>query len=261
MADKEIVLNAETFKALAGEKRVQILKELGQRRKTQSELAQKLGLSPPTVSEHLDLLSKAGLVYPIDEGRKWKYFALTQKGKELLNPGETRILVLLGTSFVLFLGSLAFVWYRFMGLGGFSGAQANTLSGDTMASKAIQDSAIQANQETIQATVSTAIQTAIEQTKAPAAAPATASNEAGTQMVQTALDANAQATQETVNQISNQATQEILSNLQVPSSEPVTITKITSVIAGHELVIVLAIALFFGLVAGYYWHQHQSYHK
>ncbi|MBU0635825.1 winged helix-turn-helix domain-containing protein [Candidatus Micrarchaeota archaeon] len=113
--EKEITLTTETFKALAGQKRVQILKELGKRRKTQSELAQKIGVSAPTISEHLGLLEKAGLVHAIDEGRKWKYYSLTQKGKEILHPGESRILVLLGTSLIAFLGVAGLLFGRFSG--------------------------------------------------------------------------------------------------------------------------------------------------
>lgn len=110
---KEVTLTPETFKALAGEKRIQILKELGKRRKTQSELAQALGISAPTVAEHVSLLEKAGLVHSIDDGHKWKYFALTEKGKELLNPGETRILVLLGTSALAFIAAGIWLFGRF----------------------------------------------------------------------------------------------------------------------------------------------------
>ncbi len=120
---KEIQLDRETFKALAGETRIQILKELNQRRKTQSELAAKLGVSPPTVNEHLELLKKAGLIHPIDEGRKWKYYALTEKGKELLNPGETRILVMLGVSSLLFVGTVFYLFSRFFGVLGSKAAQ------------------------------------------------------------------------------------------------------------------------------------------
>jgi len=111
--EKQIALTPETFKALAGEKRVQILKELTKRRKTQSELAQSMGLSAPTIAEHLNLLEKAGLVHGIDEGHKWKYYALTDKGKEILNPGESRILVLLGTSAIAFIVAAAWLFSRF----------------------------------------------------------------------------------------------------------------------------------------------------
>ncbi|MBS3061312.1 MAG: winged helix-turn-helix transcriptional regulator [Candidatus Diapherotrites archaeon] len=117
---KEISLDKDTFKALAGETRVQILKELNERRKTQSELAQKLGLSPPTVNEHIELLKKAGLVESKDEGRKWKYYALTGKGKDLLNPGDSKIMLMLGISSMALVGTGIYLFSRFFSENTFS---------------------------------------------------------------------------------------------------------------------------------------------
>lgn len=103
----EVRLDKETFKALASETRVDVLKLLNKRRHMQSELASSLGLSVPTVKEHLSALEKAGLVERHDEGRKWKYYSLTSKGKGVLNPEEMRIWIVLGT-FVI--GAVGSVW-------------------------------------------------------------------------------------------------------------------------------------------------------
>jgi len=92
----EIRLDRETFKALASETRVDILKLLGERRHMQSEIASVLSLSVPTVKEHLEALGKAGLVERHDEGRKWKYYSLTKKGKGVLQPEEMKIWIVLG---------------------------------------------------------------------------------------------------------------------------------------------------------------------
>jgi DNA-binding MarR family transcriptional regulator len=94
----DITLDKEVFKALAGETRVSVLKALMERRKTQSELAKEMGLAAPTIKDHVDILSHAGLVREVDDGHKWKYIELTVKGKALLQPQDNRILVLLGTS-------------------------------------------------------------------------------------------------------------------------------------------------------------------
>ncbi len=91
----EIRLDKETFKALASTTRVDVLKLLGQRRHMQSELAAALDLSVPTVKEHLAALEKAGLVERHEEGRKWKYYSLTSKGKGVLNPEEMKIWIVL----------------------------------------------------------------------------------------------------------------------------------------------------------------------
>ena len=91
----DIRLDKETFKALASGTRIDVLKLLGQRNHMQSEIASALELSVPTVKEHLAALEKAGLVERHDEGRKWKYYSLTKKGKGVLNPEEMKIWIVL----------------------------------------------------------------------------------------------------------------------------------------------------------------------
>jgi len=116
MAD-DIVLDRQSFKALAVDTRVDIMKLLGTRRHTQSELAAALSLSVPTVKQHLDALSHASLVERQDEGRKWVYYALSKKGKAVLNPDEKKFWILLSV-FVLTAASAAtgFVRSRFANL-------------------------------------------------------------------------------------------------------------------------------------------------
>ncbi|VVB81144.1 Helix-turn-helix domain protein [uncultured archaeon] len=92
----DIRLDKETFKALASSTRVDVLKLLGGRRYMQSEMAEILGFSVPTVKEHLSALEKAGLVERNDEGRKWKYYSLTKKGHGVLHPEELKIFIVLG---------------------------------------------------------------------------------------------------------------------------------------------------------------------
>ena len=89
--DEKITLDMKTFKALAQDTRIAILKELGKRRKTQTELAKHLNLSNSTIKEHLDNLEEVLLVKQIDEGYKWKYYELTKKGKNIIYPHETKI--------------------------------------------------------------------------------------------------------------------------------------------------------------------------
>lgn len=95
MSDK-ITLDRNTFKALAADTRIRILKELNKKRKTQSELANILKMSTSTIKEHLDNLESVSLVRKIDEGYKWKYYELTKKGKNIITPTETRIWISLG---------------------------------------------------------------------------------------------------------------------------------------------------------------------
>jgi DNA-binding transcriptional ArsR family regulator len=93
--DDRITLDRMSFKALAAESRILILKSLYKRQKMQSELALELGMKEPSVSEHLHALAKAGLIEKHDEGRKWKYYTLTTKGKAVLDPEQKRIWITL----------------------------------------------------------------------------------------------------------------------------------------------------------------------
>ncbi len=103
MEEPKIVLDQATFKALAAGTRVKILKTLGQRRHTQSELSAVLNISVPTAKEHLAALEKAGLVNRNEEGRKWIYYSLTEKAKCVLDPERKRLWIVLG----FFLASVA----------------------------------------------------------------------------------------------------------------------------------------------------------
>jgi DNA-binding transcriptional ArsR family regulator len=107
MDEEKITLDRDSFRALASDTRVAILKSLGRRRKMLTELSKQLGMSPSTVKEHMDSLSKAGLVVMIDDGHKWKYYELTRKGESVLHPVGTRIWILLSVSIV---GMIAAAW-------------------------------------------------------------------------------------------------------------------------------------------------------
>ncbi|MCX6768686.1 MAG: winged helix-turn-helix domain-containing protein, partial [Candidatus Micrarchaeota archaeon] len=98
--DESIRLDRKSFEALAGQTRVKALKSLLKRRKTLTELSEELQLSPSTMKEHLDVLVDSELVTQIDEGRKWKYYELTRKGKQIAEPHELRVWIILGLSIV-----------------------------------------------------------------------------------------------------------------------------------------------------------------
>ncbi|MFP4117366.1 MAG: winged helix-turn-helix domain-containing protein [Candidatus Woesearchaeota archaeon] len=92
--DEKIVLDRAAFRALASDTRVRILKELDERRKTLTEISESVGLAVATVKEHMASLSSSGLVEVKDEGRKWKYYDLTNKGKAILYPERKKIWVM-----------------------------------------------------------------------------------------------------------------------------------------------------------------------
>ncbi|MCP4647806.1 MAG: winged helix-turn-helix transcriptional regulator [bacterium] len=103
--DDTIRLDRRSFEALAAESRVKTLKALSKRRKTLTELSKELGLSVSTMKEHLDVLVKAGLIMQMDEGRKWKYYELTRKGKGIVSPYPAKVLIMLAVSLILVFGS------------------------------------------------------------------------------------------------------------------------------------------------------------
>jgi len=106
MEEAQIVLDRQSFEALAADTRVKILKLLVKRRKTLSELSTELKMSVSGVKEHLETLEKAGLIEKIDDGHKWKYYELTEKGAAIVAPkASMRIMLLLSLSIVAFMAS------------------------------------------------------------------------------------------------------------------------------------------------------------
>jgi len=103
---KEVTLGSTEFKALSSDNRVKILKMLNERKYTLTEIAKKLELTSPSSKQHLDILLKSNLVELIDEGRKWKYYALTRKGKDLIDAEQrqTTVLLLLSITGIMFFG-------------------------------------------------------------------------------------------------------------------------------------------------------------
>ncbi|MBD3388652.1 MAG: metalloregulator ArsR/SmtB family transcription factor [Candidatus Altiarchaeales archaeon] len=104
MSDK-ITLDRETFKVLAADTRIEILKKLSLHKLTLSDIAEQMGMRPSTIKEHLDRLVEAGLIEAEDRGTKWKYYHLTPKGKGIVSPNETKVWILLGTSLLALAGS------------------------------------------------------------------------------------------------------------------------------------------------------------
>ncbi len=97
-----IVLDKESFKALANDTRVLILKKLKLRKWTATELAKSLGVSVQAAGKHLKKMRAAGLVKE-EKRSKWVYYSPTEKGAALLEPEKGKSLwVLLGISLLCF---------------------------------------------------------------------------------------------------------------------------------------------------------------
>jgi DNA-binding transcriptional ArsR family regulator len=109
----KITLDRETFKALASDTRLDILKTLDGKHLGLNELAGVSNLNKATLHEHLTKLHEAGLIKRTERvGHKWVYYTLTWKGESLLHPENAKIVVLFTTTFVaLSLGIIQLIWY------------------------------------------------------------------------------------------------------------------------------------------------------
>ncbi len=91
-----ISIDSLTIKALSVETRVKILKLLLKNKLTQTDIAENLKLTIPSIKEHLDFLVKSNLVNRLEEGRKWKYYQVTDKTKSLFNSEYYKFVITLG---------------------------------------------------------------------------------------------------------------------------------------------------------------------
>ena len=112
-----ITLDRQAFKALASRTRVEILKKLDGTQKTVSDLARDMEMNKATMFEHLEQLVEVGLVRKDTEEerattvkpvgleapvmgppKKWVYYRLTWKGKNVLHPERVKISILLSAA-------------------------------------------------------------------------------------------------------------------------------------------------------------------
>lgn len=96
----EVESELREVKALASSTRIEILKKLSERNHTISELSRALNLSKPTVLHHMRILEDAGFIKRVEDGRKWVYYQLTERGKMILKLRRIK-LVLSAMLFIL----------------------------------------------------------------------------------------------------------------------------------------------------------------
>lgn len=97
-------LDKESLKALSTETRQDIVKLLSQRPYTASELSKNLNKHVTTVTEHLNVLEKSGLIARKESGNKWVYYTLSEKGGKLFKPAYYSWIITLSISaiFIVF---------------------------------------------------------------------------------------------------------------------------------------------------------------
>lgn len=135
----EIKLDSSSFKALSSDTRRKIIKKLGKRRMTVTELAKSLDISKSTVHEHLSRLNQAELVEKKDDDHKWVYYELTDRGSKILNP-NTRTRILLFTTALIATASASFYeFYRsFRIIGSAGGKELSALARGQEAAEAAE---------------------------------------------------------------------------------------------------------------------------
>jgi DNA-binding transcriptional ArsR family regulator len=109
----KITLDRDTFKALASDTRLDILKALDGKNLGLNEIAKVSNLNKATLHEHLTKLHEAGLIKRNErDGHKWVYYRLTWKGESLLHPENTKIVIMFTTTFIaLWVGIIELIWY------------------------------------------------------------------------------------------------------------------------------------------------------
>jgi DNA-binding transcriptional ArsR family regulator len=109
----KVTLDMDTFKALASDTRLDILKTLDGKKMSLKDISAETKLNKATLHEHLVKLNEAGLVKRKErEGHKWVTYKLTWKGECLLHPENTRIVVMFSTTFMaLAVGIIQMIWY------------------------------------------------------------------------------------------------------------------------------------------------------
>lgn len=97
----KLTLDMNTFKALASNTRLDILRSLDGKKMNLNDICKATNLNKATLHEHLTKLNEAGLIKKNErEGHKWVYYKLTWKGEGLLHPENTRIVVMFSTTFI-----------------------------------------------------------------------------------------------------------------------------------------------------------------
>lgn len=97
----KVTLDKNSFKALASDTRLNILKSLDGKKMNLKDICNATNLNKATLHEHLIKLTEAGLVKRKErQGHKWVYYKLTWKGESLLHPENTRIVILFSVTFI-----------------------------------------------------------------------------------------------------------------------------------------------------------------
>ena len=107
MEEPVTIVDRDVLKVLSVDTRMDILKILSEDGRTPSFISKKLDKSDATIVEHLEKLEKAGLVKKVEQpGKKWVFYTLTDRGHEIVSTKSRRLVIILTTSLLTFIGGL-----------------------------------------------------------------------------------------------------------------------------------------------------------
>jgi DNA-binding transcriptional ArsR family regulator len=109
MRDEPVtIIDREVLKVLSVDTRMDIIKILSEGGRTPSFVAQKLRKSDATIVEHLHALCEADLVKKtVAPGKKWVFYSLTDRGKGIVSSHSRRLVIVLATSAIAFIGGIS----------------------------------------------------------------------------------------------------------------------------------------------------------
>lgn len=109
------VLDKDTLKALSTDTRQDIIKMLSNRPYTASEISKITKKHVTTVTEHLNVLEKSGLIHRKDSTNKWVYYELSDKGGRLFKTKIYSWVVMIAISALIFMFGFSQVFFTNFG--------------------------------------------------------------------------------------------------------------------------------------------------
>ena len=109
------ILDKESLKALSTDTRQEIVKMLSNRPYTASEIAKLTNKHVTTITEHLSVLEKSGLIRRKDSTNKWVYYELSDKGGRLFKPKIYSWIVMIAVSALIFVFGFSQVFFTSYG--------------------------------------------------------------------------------------------------------------------------------------------------
>ncbi len=126
-----VELDKKSLFALASDTRLDILRALEPTRRSVSQLAEVVGVDKAAVYRHLKKLEEGGFVKRYED-HGFIYYGLSWKARDILSPNEnTKIIIMLSSSWLLVLGAIAFIALSFSTFAGERMSEADQGSGQS----------------------------------------------------------------------------------------------------------------------------------